>query len=161
MSGIIDVILILVLALQIFLGWRRGLTGVVLGFARIILSFLSALALGPAIGDAFGNGGFFSRVLGYISVFAVTFVGATVLMYIFRQIRIPLVSKIDKLLGILIGAALGVLTVSLIAVMLNSLLSAMTWISNNQAYIEVYNNSHVFKFINESNIFGFIKDVLM
>ncbi len=161
MSGIIDVILISVLALQIFLGWRRGLTGVVLGFARIILSFLTALALGPAIGDTLGNGGFFARVLGYISEFAVTFVGATVLMYIFRQIKIPLISKIDKLLGILIGAVLGALTVSLVAVMLNSLLSAMTMISDNEVYIDVYNNSHVFKFINECNIFGFIKDVLM
>lgn len=161
MSGIIDVILIGVLALQIFFGWRRGLTGVVLGFARIILSFLLALVLGPAIGDAFGDGGFLSRVLGYICVFIVTFIGATILIFIFKQIKIPIISKLDKLLGILIGAALGVLTVSLIAVMLNSLLSAMTWISNNDTYIEVYNNSYVFKFINEFNIFGFIKDVLM
>ena len=161
MSTIIDVILIAILALQIFLGWRRGLTGVVLGFARIILSFLLALTLGPAMGDVFGDGGFFARVLGYIAVFVVTFVGATVLMFIFRQIKIPLISKIDKLLGILIGAVLGVLTVSLVAVMLNSLLSAMTWISNNDSYVEVYNNSCVFKFINECNIFGFIKDILM
>ncbi len=161
MSGIIDVILISVLALQIFLGYRRGLTGVVLGFARIIVSFLLALALGPAMGDAFGDGGFFARVLGYICVFIVTFIGATVLMFIFRQIKIPIINKLDKLLGILIGAALGVLTVSLIAVMLNSLLSAMTWISNNDTYIDVYNNSYVFKFINECNIFGFIKEVLM
>lgn len=161
MSIIIDVILISVLALQIFFGYRRGLTGVVLGFARIILSFLSALALGPAIGDAFGDGGFLSRVLGYICVFIVTFVGATVLMFIFRQIKIPILHKLDKLLGVLIGAALGLLTVSLVAVMLNSLLSAMTMISKNEIYIDVYNNSYVFRFINEFNIFGFIKDVLM
>ena len=153
MSVIIDIILVAILALQIFFGWRRGLTGVVLGFARIILSFVLALIL--------GDGGFLSRVLAYICVFILTFVCATIVMYLLKSIKIPVISTLDKLLGILIGFALGMITVSMIAVMLNSLLSALTWLTSDNSYIAVYDNSYVFKFVNEFNIFGFIKDILM
>lgn len=161
MSVIIDIILVAILALQIFFGWRRGLTGVVLGFARIILSFVLALILGPVMGDLIGDGGFLSRVLAYICVFILTFVCATIVMYLLKSIKIPVISTLDKLLGILIGFALGMITVSMIAVMLNSLLSALTWLTSDNSYIAVYDDSYVFKFVNEFNIFGFIKDILM
>lgn len=160
MSIAVDVMLIIIFALEILLGWKKGLTGVLLGIARIAVSFGVAILLGPSIGGAIGEGGALSRVLGYIVVFIITYAVSTVVILLLKSVKIPLLDRLDKILGLLIGAVLGILTVSLICVPLQSLLSAITRISGNNGFIDVYNNSHVFKFVNESNIFGFIRDVL-
>lgn len=160
MSIAVDVMLIAIFALEIFFGWERGLTGVLLGMARIAVSFGLAIMLGPSIGGAIGGGETLSRVLGYIIVFVISYIALTIVMRLLKKVKIPLLDKLDKLLGILIGIVLGVLTISLICVPLETLLSTMTNMSGNTSFIDVYNDSHIFKFVNESNIFGFIRDVL-
>ncbi len=160
MSLAIDIILVAVFVLQVIFGWKRGLTGVVLGIARIAISLILALLLGPTIGKSVGDGGALSGILGYIAVFVVTYVVATIIMAIVKKIKIPIISTLDKLFGILIGVVLGIITISLISVPLHSLLSTLSEVSGKSSFEEVYNNSYIFKFVAESNIFGFIKDVL-
>lgn len=163
MSVVIDIILVAILAIQIIHGWKKGLSGVVLGFARIILSFLLAVILGKSVAGLFAgvtSHVFLQNVLGYISTFIFTFLACTIVIFFIKKINIPIVSTIDTLLGIIIGSVLGILTVALITSLLSSLLAALTSFTGNPAYFNVYESSHVFKFIDNVNVFGFLKNFL-
>ena len=163
MSTTIDIILIAVLAIQVIIGAVKGLSGIVLDFVRMILSFLFAIMFGKAIAGLFAGvteSAFLQNVLGYISTFVVTFLVCTIIIMLIKKIDIPVVNVVDKILGIGIGTVLGILIVSLITVMTSSLLEALTAFTQDTKYIDIYNNSHVLKFIDQVNVFGFIKNFL-
>lgn len=155
MSIFVDIALIAIIIWKTVRGYMKGLTGIVLGFASLIISFISALLLGPAIAD--GSAG----IIMYVVVFAVTYIICTVVTHLLTKIKIPVAHTIDKILGTVLGLVVGVIMVAIVAVMIYGILFVLDMATGNEMFMDIYNNSTVFKFIYEFNIFGFVKDMLI
>ena len=78
----------------------------------------------------------------------------------FSKIKIPIITKIDKLLGITLGLALGVLGVAFISTATYSILEFISAIKNSEEIMKIYSDSHVFKFIYDLRIFEFIRKLI-
>ncbi len=161
MGIIVDICLAALLAWKLFTGYRRGLSGILLGIARIVVSFAVAIIFGPAIGNLIDESSVLSRVLSYIGVFIVAYIACTLIMTLLKQIKIPLVTQVDKLLGMAVGGVFGLISIAVIVAILYSLLYAISKVSSGSDVMQIYESSYIFKFINEFNIFGFIKDILI
>lgn len=105
-----------------------------------------------------------SRTLSAIIAYVVIFVGAYIVLSIvikgLRSIKIPIITRIDKILGVTLGLALGLLCVSFISTAIYSILEFISAIKNNEEIMKIYSDSHVFKFIYDMRIFEFIRKLI-
>lgn len=154
-SVIIDIILIAILLWKVIRGFVKGLTGILLGLASLVISFIAAIIFGPAISD--GSAG----IIMYVVVFVVSYIVCSIITHLLCKVKIPIAHAVNKLLGTILGFAVGAIMVSLIAIMLYGILFVLDKFTGDSVYMDIYNNSHIFKFIYDFNIFGFVKDMLM
>lgn len=154
-SVIIDIILIAILLWKVIRGFVKGLTGILLGLASLVISFIAAILFGPVISD--GSAG----IIMYVVVFVVSYIVCSIITHLLCKVKIPIAHAVNKLLGTILGFAVGAIMVSLIAIMLYGILFVLDKFTGDSVYMDIYNNSHIFKFIYDFNIFGFVKDMLM
>ena len=101
-----------------------------------------------------------SAIVAYLSVFVVFYVGATVAVILIKHIRIPIITKIDKCLGLVLGFVFGLLISSLISTAVYSFAELSAAVSGDGEIMKVYNDSIVFKFIYDLRIFEFIRKLI-
>lgn len=88
-----------------------------------------------------------STIIGYIALFLICFLVLTLVIWLLgKLVKLPVINKIDKLLGFLLGIVSGYLVVSLLATLLYAILVATGDVS-------AYSASHVFKFFYDFNLF--------
>ena len=101
-----------------------------------------------------------SAILAYVVIFVVAYIALSIVVKGFSKIRIPLITKIDKLLGVTLGLVLGILCVAFISTALYSILEFISAIKGSEEIMKIYSDSHVFKFIYDLRIFEFIRKLI-
>ena len=101
-----------------------------------------------------------SAIMAYGVVFLVVLLILSIVCLMIKQIEIPIISTVDKLLGLVLGLVLGIMGAAMIATVAHSVLEFVTAISGNYDIMNAYDNSFVFKFVNEIKIFSFVRGLI-
>ncbi|MBE6684531.1 MAG: hypothetical protein E7592_02625 [Ruminococcaceae bacterium] len=101
-----------------------------------------------------------SAIIAYVVIFVVAYIVLSIVIKGFSKIKIPIITKIDKLLGITLGLVLGVFGVAFISTAIYSILEFISAIKNSEEIMKIYSDSHVFKFIYDLRIFEFIRKLI-
>ena len=162
MSVLIDVIIIAVFLFPVFKYWHKGLMQAILGVGKFIAAVIAAVILGRPIALLVNNVfslGWMSAVLTYIAVFLIALLVFSILCLSLKSIKIPIISTLDKILGLCLGILIGVLSAATVATVAHSFFEFISTVSGNQDVMNCYYGSRVFKFVNEIGIFGFIRSL--
>lgn len=161
MAIFIDALLLALFAFTVIKNWHGGFMRAVLGMGRLIISFLAALGLGSVSAELWvsDTDGIAVPIIGFIIVFVVTFIAITVVMFLVSKIKLPVITKADKLLGLLLGIVLGAIYVSLISTTVYSVIELLDTLGNETA-MSVYTDSRVFRFVYDLKIFEFVRSIL-
>ena len=163
MSVLIDVIIIAVFLFPVFKYWHKGLMQAILGVGKFFAAIIAAVILGRPIALLVNNIfslEWMSAILAYIAVFLIALLVFSILCHSLKSIKIPILSTLDKILGLCLGIVIGVLSAATVATVGHSVFDFISTVSGNQDVMSCYHSSHVFKFVNEIGIFGFIRDLI-
>ena len=101
-----------------------------------------------------------SSIIAYIVIFIAAFIILSIVIKGLSKIKIPVVTKLDKILGVVLGLVLGVLTVAFISTATYSILELVAAMKGNEEIMKIYSDSYVFKFIYDLRIFEFIRKLI-
>lgn len=166
MSILIDLLLLVVICFCLIKHLRLGLFCSVLSLLKFIVAFVVALFLGGYVGGLLGRlfptvgGGRLFAVICYVLVFVAAYVVFSLIIKGLSKLEVPVLTKVDKFLGAVLGLVFGLLSASMISVILYMVLEIYTAISGNSEALFIYNDSYVFKFIYDLKIFGFIGSLI-
>lgn len=125
MSFLIDFAVVAIIVLSVILYAKRGLVGVIIDIAGFILSAIVAWYFSPMIGgylseiieksvpdgegivESFLTSDVLARIIGFAIVFIVCMIVVKFIIKLTKNIKIPIVSGIDKCLGAILGLILG------------------------------------------------------
>ena len=109
---------------------------------------------------AYPLSGIICAIIAYALVFAVAFLVLSLVVMCLKKIKIPLLTGVDKLLGLVLGLVLGVLSCSMIATLVYSGVQFLAAMNDNAEIMSLYYDSYVFRFIYELKIFEFIRTLI-
>ena len=101
-----------------------------------------------------------SSIIAYVVIFIVAFIVLSIVIKGLSKIKIPVVTKLDKILGVVFGLVLGALTVAFISTATYSILELVAAMKGNEEVMKIYSDSYVFKFIYDLRIFEFIRKLI-
>lgn len=101
-----------------------------------------------------------SSIIAYVLLFICTFAVLSIVAFFLKKIKIPILSSVDKVLGLILGALLGVFSAALISSAIYSGLEFVAAINDNSAVMDVYYDSRIFRFIYDLRIFDYIRNLL-
>ena len=162
MNVLFDIILAVLFGFMTLKGLIKGFLKTVLSFGRLILTVILTASFGGAFSEWIQRSfvqnhamaAVLSSVIGYVLLFIIIYIVLSVVIHLAGIItKLPLIRTGDRLLGLLAGAASGLLAVSLLAAILYLILRLT-------GDMTAYENSTVFKFVKDMNLFGFIFDKL-
>ena len=171
MAVVVDVILVALFLFCVIRHWRLGLACSVLSAGKFLVSILCASLLARPVAmllgyffDALsadsGANDILAGIIGFaVSFFAVFFLSGLIIRML-SKIKIPIITKIDKLLGLVLGLIIGALSVSLIATAVYSVAEIVTLIDGGSEAMSVYNDSYFFKFVYDLKLFDFIRNLI-
>ena len=159
MSQVIDIALVAVLAFLTVRGTLRGFARSLVGFARLVLSFLVTATFGGVLSEwinaawLHAEGGLPAiggSILGHVLLFASVYAALSVGVYLIgRIVSLPVIKQCDRLLGACLGGVVGLIAVSCLAVLLHAVL----YVTGN---IAVYDSSLVLRWVYGLRIFDLI-----
>lgn len=171
MPIIIDVVFIALFVLSLVRHYRLGLACSVLSAGKFVFALLAAAVLRTPTASLilmFWDGSSLSAqgesivsgVLAFILVFVAVFILSGFIIRMLSKIKIPVITRIDKLLGLLLGAIIGILSVSALATVVYSVLEIITFIDPESVALTIYDDSYVFRFVYGLRIFEFIRNLI-
>ena len=101
-----------------------------------------------------------SAILGYALVFLVVFIALSIVCGLLKFIHIPVLSTIDKWLGLALGVVIELFSVSLLSTVVYTALEVAAALTGDVGIMDFYNNSFVFKFIYNLRFFEFVRNLL-
>ena len=101
-----------------------------------------------------------SGILGYVAVFLVMFIAATIVISCLKKIKIPVLTSIDKWLGLGLGVVIGVLGASLLSTVFYTALEVAAALTGDGGVMRFYEDSIVFKFIYDLKVFEFVRNLI-
>lgn len=143
MSFFIDFVVLAIIALSVIVYVKRGLVGVIIDIAGFILSALVAWYFSPMIGGYLsgiirksvpdGDGiiediltsDVLARIIAFTIVFIVCMIVVKFIVKLTKNIKIPIVSGIDKLLGGVLGLILGLAWAQIASIMIFAVLKIL------------------------------------
>lgn len=156
MNVVFDLILLAILGLFAFWGYRKGLIRMVLSLGRLILAVVITVTVGSPFSTWLherimpSSPALLAAVSGHVLLFLLAFVLLTMAMVILGKLAdLPLIRTGDKLLGLGVGCVSGLITVALVS----SVLYAVVYITGNMS---AYDDSVVFQTVQKMNIFQLI-----
>ena len=152
----VDVFFLSILILFPIIYYKKGLFGSILGFGRFALSLMVSIVFGRIL-KAAGSSNTFG---GAIAAFLLAYVALTVLIFAMKHIDVPLITKFDKLLGLVLGFGIGLLCVCLMSTVLHWILEVLSNAQNDPTIMDVYNSSRVFKFIYDLGMLEYIRNLI-
>ena len=171
MAIIIDAALVALFVFSIIRHYRLGLACSVLSAGKLLFSLLAAALLARPVAmllmhllcesslSAQGTQ-VLSGVLAFILVFLTVFILSGFIIKMISKIKIPILTKLDKLLGLVLGAVIGILSVSAIATVIYSVIEIITFIDKDSTALAVFYESYVFRSVYELHIFEFIRNLI-
>lgn len=171
MSVFFDILLVGLFLFIVIRYWRLGFVCSILSAGKLLFSLIVAAILCSPVASllslAFEESSLSSTVIGVISgilafilLFVASFIGASFLIRLLSKVKIPLVSNVDKLIGLIVGLVIGILLVSAISTVLYSVLEIITFINPSSTALDIYYDSYVFRFVCDFSIFEFIRNLI-
>src|ERR1700686_4628321 len=103
-----DLLLVALVALNAYLGWRYGMVRRLVGFAGLLLGFLAATNVGNAVAAALHSGNVFVNAWSFVAVLAVVVVTFEVLGFFFNdKVQRIAVVLFDCIAGVAAGVFVG------------------------------------------------------
>jgi len=103
-----DALLIALVALNAYLGWRYGMLRRLVGFAGLYLGCLAATNVGNAVAAALHSGNVFVNAWSFVAVLAVVVVTFEILGFLFNdKIQRIAVVLFDRIAGVTAGVLVG------------------------------------------------------
>ena len=109
---------------------------------------------------AYPLSGIICAIIAYALVFVVAFLILSIVVLCLKKIKIPLLTGVDKLLGLVLGLVLGILSCSMIATLIYSGIQFLAAMNDNAEIMGLYYDSYVFRYIYELKIFEFIRTLI-
>ncbi len=170
MSIVIDLIILAILALCVLRHYKLGLVCSLLTFGKFILALILASALRAPLGSLglaiFAGDGqpdesktAFASMIAYVVVFAAVVAISSFIIDKLKNIKIPIITKFDKLLGMVLGLVIGLFLASLLSTAVYTVMEFVSALTQDEAIMDVYNNSYIFKFIKDISLFEYIRGV--
>ncbi len=171
MAIIVDVILVALFLFSVIRHWRLGLACSVLSAGKFLFSILCASLLARPVAMLLGYAfeafsadsaamGILAGIIGFaVSFFAVFFLSGLIIRML-SKIKIPIITKIDKLLGLCLGLIIGALSISLLSVAIYAVAEIVTFFDGGSGAMSVYHDSYVFKFVYDLKLFDFIRNLI-
>ena len=171
MAIVIDIVFVALLLFCMIRHFRLGLACSVLSAGKFLFSILCASLLAKPVavllGYAFdalltddGAVGVLAGILGFTVSFVAVFLLSGLIIRAISKIKIPIITKVDKLLGLCLGIILGALSLSVLAVAVYSVAEIITFIDGTGEAMRVYDDSYVFKFVYDLKLFDFIRNLI-
>ncbi len=162
MSVFFDIILVAIFLLTVIRHARLGLACSVLSAGKIILALIAAIALCYPVASLFyalGMPEAISGIAAFIAIMLVTFLLSGLLIKLLSMIKIPVITRIDKLLGAVLGIILGAILVSMASTAIYTVIELMASLNAESDAMSIYEGSYVFKFIYDLNLFEFLRNL--
>ena len=172
MNVLIDIILISVFIYFVIKYFKAGLLVTLLSIWKPFASLLLALMLGNTFSGLifrFLDNGvslsewvsrIISLIIAYSFVFVVSYVMISIIISLIADVKMPVISQIDRSLGAVLGIFVGLALVSVISTGAFSVLSALYGAFGNDQIMAVYNDSIVFKNVYNLRFLDFIKELI-
>lgn len=168
---LIDLILALIIVAFAIIFFRKGIFGVTVGILRILLSILASVTLGKALSvfifKGFGSqitggasGEILSLIISYFILFLVFFALSSLILRGFKREKFPIIGFVDKLGGLLIGLAIGIMVATLISSFIYGTIEILSGVTRNREMLSIYEESRLFKLIIDVNLFDLIENSL-
>lgn len=166
---LLDILVVLLMAVIAFFGFKRGFVKTVLSAVRLLLAILITYLLGPHITswvrDTFmepSEGGAeqlasdaLSVVVGYALTFLLSFVILAVILWLLEKVlTLPVLKQCNKLLGLLLGLVCGFAAACLFSTLIWVLLKA-------SGELNIYDQTTLLRFFKELNLFKFVIKTLL
>ena len=161
MAVFIDVLLVFILLFTVIKHARLGLACSVLSACRFFLSLILAALLYYPIATLMCGIGVplaLSGIIAFLTVFIAAMIVSRLLIKALSKLKIPVVTKVDKFLGLLLGVILGFVFTSLLSTSIYTVLELLS-VSPESNAMSAYYDSYVFKFIYELELFEFIRNL--
>jgi membrane protein required for colicin V production len=122
----LDVLILLILGVEMLLGWRAGLVGMIAQLGGFILGLFLAARYSGAVADALGHylvgSPLLLRAMAFLALFLAGRYGLALAgEFVKRALAVPGLAAVDRLAGAGLGLAIGTLVVIL-------LVSFLTWL---------------------------------
>ena len=156
MQVAVDVFFMMILILFPIIYYKKGLFGSILGFGRFALSLTASIVVGRILKAADSENAF----SGALAAFLLAYVALTALIFAMKHIDFPLLTKFDKLLGLILGLGIGLLCVCLMSTVLHWILDIISRAKNDVYIMDVYNSSRVFKLIYDLRMLEYIRNLI-
>ena len=135
MGFIFDIIVLLIIVLNVLKYAKRGLMSVVLDIAGFLLSVIAAWVFSPYLGKLIGKilrsdgSDDILRIIAFIIIFvAMTFVVSGI-KRLAKNIKLPIISRVDKILGGAFGLLLGLAWAYVLSVVICLILTVLSAIA--------------------------------
>ncbi len=170
MSIVLDIIILAILVLCAMRHFKLGLLCSVFNAGKLILAIVLASLLTKPVGSLIqpllsgsaseSVSGMFSGIIAFILVFLAVIIASSIAILLISKIKIPILTKFDKLLGLVLGICIGIFTVSLISTAAYSIIEFISNIKQDPEIMNVYHDSYLFKFVYDLKIFEFIREII-
>lgn len=124
----LDVLILLILGVEMLLGWRAGLVGMIAQLGGFILGLFLAARYSGALADALScylvGSPLLLRAMSFLALFLAGRYGLALAgKFVKRALAVPGLASIDRLAGAGLGLAVG----TLVIILLVSFLTALPW----------------------------------
>lgn len=148
MSIIADIAVAAIFLICVYRNFKDGFISSFLRLVRFVLSIILAIVIGR-------------EFISFFAVFVGVYLIITVLMIIFKKIKLPIITGFcNKVLGLALGVILGLFYATLFSLIVMSVCGFLYKVSGNAAFSAVYENSVVIDFILNLKFLDRIKEIV-
>ena len=148
MHFVIDLLIIVTVILISVRFYRTGILRTVIGVGKFIIAALLAAHLGETVALSAQV----SVFVAYAAIFLVSLVLFSLIPFVFDRIKVPIFSRVDRAIGLILGIFTGVFVASLISSAIYSSLELVSSFGIAEDAMRAYGDSTVFKFMHRLDI---------
>ena len=101
-----------------------------------------------------------SAIIAYMTVFLLSYLLLSLIIKGLQKIKIPILTGVDKTLGLLLGVALGLFHASLISTVIYCVIEYLAAVNSDPTVMSVYADSYMFRFIYDLKFFEFVRNLI-
>ncbi len=170
MSIVLDLVIVAILIVCAVRHYKLGLICSVFNAGKFILATILASVLTrpvgaiikPTLGFEASDAvlGMLSSIISFIVIFIAVIIASSVAIFFISKIKIPIITKFDKLLGLLLGLCIGIFSISLLSTVSYSVIEFISNVRQDADVMNIYHDSNVFKTVYDLKIFEFIRKLI-
>ena len=164
MAVTFDIILAAIFLWFVIRYWMFGFVRSILRAGRFLVSLvLAAILCRPCallISSFSDEGGALIPIWGFVFAFIAVYLASSILIKLIGKVKIPIVSGLNKLIGLLLGLIVGILITSALGTVIYTVLEVIVIINPESVAMDAYYDSYFFRFVYDLRVFEFIRNII-